>query len=159
MQYKFNDQQVDIPTNHSLLLNCIESGKQIENTNSNGDGGIVIVTFHPDVLKKIYDKELPALLQRQPGRVSNQSGEQIGNEFLIRKYIEGLLLYFENPALVNEDILILKLKEIILLLSQTRNAATIQVILSQLFFTCNLYVQANSRSKLICTGQYRRSRA
>lgn len=39
----------------------------------------------------------------------------------------------KTHSLVNDDILILKLKEIILLLSQTRNAETIQVILSQLF--------------------------
>ena len=37
------------------------------------------------------------------------------------------------PLLINGLILILKLKEIILLLSQTQNAETIQVILSQLF--------------------------
>jgi transcriptional regulator GlxA family with amidase domain len=35
--------------------------------------------------------------------------------------------------LINEEILILKLKEIILLLSQTQEAETIQAILSQLF--------------------------
>jgi AraC-like DNA-binding protein len=35
--------------------------------------------------------------------------------------------------LVNEEILVLKLKEIILLLSQTRNVEAIQIILSQLF--------------------------
>lgn len=44
-----------------------------------------------------------------------------------------MLFYFENPSLVNDEILVLKLKEIILLLSQTRDAENIQVILSQLF--------------------------
>jgi AraC-like DNA-binding protein len=43
------------------------------------------------------------------------------------------MFYFENPTLVNEDILVLKFKEIILLLCQTKNASTIQQILSQLF--------------------------
>ena len=47
--------------------------------------------------------------------------------------MEGLLFYFENPSLVNEDVLVLKFKEIVLLLSQTRNIESIQVILSQLF--------------------------
>jgi len=66
-------------------------------------------------------------------KITNQSSGKISNDFLIRKYIEGLLFYFENPSLVNDEILILKLKEIILLLSQTPEAETIQVILSQLF--------------------------
>jgi AraC-like DNA-binding protein len=133
MQYRFDDEQTNIPTNYSLFLNCINSGKQIHHSNSNSNGEIVIVTFHPDTLKKIYDRELPQLLQKPQNKVSNLSSEKINNDFLIQKYIEGLLFYFENPSLVNDDILILKLKEIILLLAQTRNAENIQVVLSQLF--------------------------
>jgi AraC-like DNA-binding protein len=132
MRFQFEDDQTDIPVNHSLLLNCLNSGKQIRNTGDISAGEVVIVTFHPEILKKIYERELPGIIQ--PGRsVSNQSHGRISNDFLIQKYIEGLLFYFENPALVNEEILILKLKEIILLLSQTQQAETIQVILSQLF--------------------------
>lgn len=133
MQYHIDDEQINIPSKHSIFLNCINSSKQISNSNSNNNNEIVIVNFHPDTLKKIYDRELPSLLQSPKNIVSNQSIEKISNDFLIQKYIEGLLFYFKNPSLVNEDILILKLKEIILLLSQTQNAEAVQVILSQLF--------------------------
>ena len=133
MQYQFDDESINIPNKYSLFLNCINSGKKIHNSNAKSNGEIVIVTFHPDILKKIYDRELPPLLQRPRNTVSNLSSEKINSDFLIQKYIEGLLFYFENPSLVNDDILILKLKEIILLLSQTKNAGAIQVILSQLF--------------------------
>jgi len=133
MQYQFDDEHLKIPNKYSLFLNCINSGRKIHNSNSRSNGEIVIVTFHPDILKKIYDRELPPLLQRPRNTISNLSSEKINNDFLIQKYIEGLLFYFENPSLVNDDILILKLKEIILLLSQTKNAEAIQVILSQLF--------------------------
>jgi AraC-like DNA-binding protein len=146
MQYQSHDDQINIPTNHSLLLNCINSGKQIQETSAKSNGEIVIVTFHPDILKKIYERDLPLVFQ--PGnKVSNQWRERINNDFLIHKYIEGLLFYFENPSLVNDEILILKLKEIILLLSQTQNADTIQVILSQLFssttYTFKQIIEAN----------------
>lgn len=133
MQYQFDEEQINIPTNYSLFLNCLNSGKQIHQSSPNSNGEIVIVTFHAEVLKKIYERELPQLFQRSPKSVSSQSSEKINNDFLIQKYIEGLLFYFENPSLVNDDILILKLKEIILLLSQTQKAEAIQVILSQLF--------------------------
>lgn len=133
MQYQMDDGTIDIPANYSLFLNCIHSGKQIHNSNSKGNCEIVIVTFHPDIVKKIYERELPVLFQTPKNAVSGKSGEKINNDFLIHKYIEGLLFYFENPSLVNEDILILKCKEIILLLSQTRNAEAVQIIFSQLF--------------------------
>lgn len=146
-QYQIDDEQINIPTNYSLFLNCINSGKQIQNSKSKNNCEIVIVTFYPEILKQIYDREFPSLLQAPKNSISNKSSEKINNDFLIQKYIEGLLFYFENPSLVNEDILILKLKEIILLLSQTQNAEAIQVILSQLFspkvYTFKQIIEAN----------------
>lgn len=130
-QFQHNDVQTNIPVNHALLLNCIESGKQLNDLN-NSNSEIVIVTFHPDILTKVYERELPSIFQKSD-KITNQSSGKINNDFLIHKYIEGLLFYFENPSLVNEEILVLKLREIILLLSQTQSAETIQVILSRLF--------------------------
>jgi hypothetical protein len=132
-QYKTDEQEFDVPTHYSLFLNCISSGKHIQNSNSEDNCQVVIVTFYPDILKRIYDRELPLLLQRPANNTSTPSSEKINNDFLIQKYVEGLLFYFENPSLINEDILILKLKEIMLLLAQSQNANTIQLILSQLF--------------------------
>jgi AraC-like DNA-binding protein len=152
VDYQIDGKQISIPTNYSLLLNCINSGKQIHNSNSKSNCEIVIVTFYPEILKKIYDRELPSLLQTPGNRISNKSSEKINNDFLIQKYIEGLLFYFENPSLINEDILILKVKEIILLLSQTQNSESIQLILSQLFspttYTFKQIIEANLFSQL-----------
>lgn len=146
MQYQFDEETTVVPTSYSLLLNCIDSGKRIH-SGSNVNSEIVIVTFHPEILKKIYDRDLPQLLRTPLNNVSNLSSEKINNNFLIQKYIEGLIFYFENPVLVNDDILILKLKEIILLLAQTRNAADIRVVLSQLFspttYTFKQVIEAN----------------
>ncbi|WP_312394903.1 AraC family transcriptional regulator [Chryseobacterium sp.] len=133
MQYKLDDEKKNLPAKHSLFQNCIKSDKQISSENLDNKNEILIINFHPEILKKIYDKELPQLLKSQKEVISNKSIEEINNDFLIQKYIEGLLFYFENPSLVNEELLILKLKEIILLLSQTRNIEAVQIILSQLF--------------------------
>ncbi|OCB76759.1 AraC family transcriptional regulator [Flavobacterium piscis] len=152
LEYQIDDEQINIAMNYSLLLNCINSGKQIYNSSSKSNCEIVIVTFYPEILKKIYDRELPLLLRKPKNIISNKSSEKINNDFLIQKYIEGLLFYFENPSLINEDILILKVREIILLLSQTQNAESIQVILSQLFspttYTFKQIIEANLFSKL-----------
>ncbi|MBB6331056.1 AraC-like DNA-binding protein [Chryseobacterium sediminis] len=151
-QYKTDEYEFDVPANYSLFLNCISSGKHIQNSDLESSCQVVIVTFYPDILKKIYDRELPSLLQRPAHIVSNQSSEKINNDFLIQKYVEGLLFYFENPSLINEDILILKLKEIMLLLAQSQNANAIQLILSQLFspttYSFKQIIEANLFSQL-----------
>jgi AraC-like DNA-binding protein len=133
MQYKIDEKQLNISAKESVLLNCRNVGNEMGNTHTSNSNEVVIVHFHPDILKKIYDKDMPTLLQKPKHAISNKSSERINNDFLIQKYIEGLLFYFENPSLVNEDILILKLKEVIILLSQTKSAEAIQMILSQLF--------------------------
>ncbi len=150
LQYQKDDYKIDIPTSYSLFLNCLHSGNQIQNTED--DCEVVIVTFYADILKKIYDKELPLLLHKPENVVSNKASDRVNNDFLIQKYIEGLLFYFENPSLVSDDILVLKLKEIILLLSQTQNAESVQVILSQLFspttYTFRQIIEANLFSQM-----------
>jgi len=62
-QYQFDSEQRNIPANYSLFLNCIKSSKQIQNANSENVCEIVIVTFHPEILKQVYNRELPSLLQ------------------------------------------------------------------------------------------------
>ncbi|MBO9583605.1 MAG: helix-turn-helix transcriptional regulator [Flavobacterium sp.] len=152
VDFQSDDKHISVATNYSLLLNCINPGQQIHNSKPNTKCEIVIVTFYPEILKKIYNRELPLLLQKPKNLPSNRSSEKINNDFLIQKYIEGLLFYFENPSLINEDILILKVKEIILLLSQTQNSDSIQLILSQLFspttYSFTQIIEANLFSQL-----------
>ncbi len=151
-QFERDEEQIRFPTNYALLLNCMGSGKKIHQVKSAKGCQVVIVTFHPDILKRIYDRELPTLLQKPKHIISNQSSEKINNDFLVQKYVEGLLFYFDNPSLVDEDILVLKLKEIILLLAQSQNAETIQIILSQLFspttYSFKQIIEANLFSQL-----------
>ena len=151
LQYQLNnDYQIDIPSNYSLLLNCLESGNQIHNPDR--DCEIIIVTLNADILKKIYNNELPSVLRDPQSIISNKSNEKIDNDFLIQKYVESLLFYLENPSFVNEDILILKLKEIILLLTQTKHAQSVKIILSQLFspttYTFKQIIEANLFSQI-----------
>ncbi|ASK32636.1 AraC family transcriptional regulator [Chryseobacterium sp. T16E-39] len=151
-QYQQDDEEINIPANYALFLNCVNSGKQIHNARPHHHCRIVIVTFYPEILKKIYDRELPLLLQRPTNLISNQSNKKLNNDFLIQKYVEGLLFYFENPSLVNDDILVLKLKEIILLLAQSQSAESVQLILSQLFsptsYSFKQIIEANLFSQL-----------
>ncbi|SDE35148.1 helix-turn-helix domain-containing protein [Pedobacter soli] len=152
MQYHRDEDRVNIPHKHALFLNCVQASKTISNLNAGSVNEIMIVNFHPDILKRVYDREMPFILQASERMVSNKSVEVLNNNFLIEKYIEGLLFYFQHPALVNDDILVLKLKEIILLLAQTPNARAVQTIFTQLFspttYTFKQIIEANLFAQL-----------
>lgn len=152
INYQTKNQNVSIPKNDAVLLKCGNYFSQIKNNSSVKFHQIIIVHFHPIALKKIYDTDLPKIFQT-PKIVNHKIDlSTIDNDFLIQKYIEGLLFYFDNPTLVNDDMLMLKFREIILLLCQTESASTIQQILSQLFsptsFTFKQMIESNIYSNL-----------
>jgi len=147
INYKTENQNVSIPQNDSVLLKCGNYFSQIKNDKSVKNHQIIIVHFHPKILKSVYISDLPKIFKK-PGFIDDKIDLSIiNNDFLIQKYIENLMFYFDNPTLVNDDILVLKFKEIILLLCQTKNASTIQQILSQLFsptsFTFKEIIESN----------------
>lgn len=133
INYRIERDEINIPAKDAVLLKCGNYFGQMINTKSSKKEEVIIVHFHPEILKRVYDRELPKILQVPQKIDATINLERINNELLIQKYIEGLLFYFDNPSLVDEEILVLKLKEIILLLAQTKNAPVIQQILSQLF--------------------------
>jgi len=133
INYQLDKNYIKIPAKDAVLLKCGNYFGQMVNNKSSTRQEVIIVHFHPEILKKVYDLALPKILLLPKKINASINLEKINNELLIQKYIEGLLFYFDNPSLVDEEILVLKLKEIILLLAQTKNAPVIQQILSQLF--------------------------
>jgi len=53
LQCKMDNSEINISANYSFFLDCITSGKQIHNSATENNCEIVIVTFYPDILKKI----------------------------------------------------------------------------------------------------------
>ena len=92
----------------------------------------IAIHFYPEVLRKIYDKELPHFL-KQVENTKPVAIQSVKASELLGNYINSLKFYFENPALVSDELLKLKLKELILLLAKTDNSNTIQQLISSLF--------------------------
>ncbi len=121
-----------VPKGQSVLMRCGNYLSRMLPDERTGLYQAVAVHFHPDVLRRIYATGLPAFLTK--GRkVSSASQALVEASVPIEKYIEDILFYFDHPALVNDDILSLKTKEIILLLMQTEEAPQVRAILENLF--------------------------
>ncbi|MFI0429317.1 helix-turn-helix domain-containing protein [Mariniflexile sp. HMF6888] len=125
------NEQLRIQTEEAVLMKCGNYLSSMLKSKTSEKYKAVAVHFYPEVLLKIYENKLPSFLKEKHNLEIGMS--KLNSDILIKKYIESILFYFENPNLVNEEILILKLKEIILLLNQTKNAPAIRVILSNLF--------------------------
>jgi AraC-like DNA-binding protein len=122
--------QIVIRSDEAVILNC---GTYFANLLEFPDSDfyeILVFHLHPDTLKKLYRQEFPAFLKKDNGRPYAQ---KIASQEIVKKFIENLYFYFENPALINDDILELKLKELILILLQSKNAVSVRDLLQDLF--------------------------
>lgn len=124
-------EQIRIQADESVLMKCGNYLSDMIPTPESDKYQAVAVHFYPEVLLKIYENKLPDFLKNNT--LPNTGMAKLNSDVLIKKYIDGLLFYFENPQIVDEEILILKLKEIIVLLNKTQNAPKIRTILSNLF--------------------------
>ncbi len=92
----------------------------------------VVVHFHAPVLKQAYQHEPPAFWKELETPVVQFIVQTAASE-LIKRYFESLIYLFQHQEAVSEELLILKLKELIALLMQTDNSPQILQIMRSLF--------------------------
>ena len=92
----------------------------------------IAIHLYPEVIKNLYDKDFPEFLT-QVGKVKPIMYRSYERSSLMKSYIDSLQFYFEHPELVSDELLKLKLKELILLLAKTDDALKVQQFLAGLF--------------------------
>lgn len=123
-------EKLSIYQNESVLLKCGNYFAELIQRAPSGICEIYAIHLYPEVLKEIYKDEIPSFIK--PGN-KTEFACKIEHQSVIHHFIESLSFYFDNPQLVNSSLLELKLKELILLLLQTKSAETIVGLISHLF--------------------------
>ena len=126
-------QQLKIVSQEAMLMKCGNYLSQFLRSARSEKYEAIAVHFYPEVLQKIYKNDIPEFLKHPQKIDPNINMSKFDGGQLLKKYIESIAFYFENPALVDDELLTLKLKELILLLVKTKNAPIVQQILSGLF--------------------------
>jgi len=123
-----------------LLMEC-GSYVNVFHDNEEGCYEAIGVHFYSDVIKKIYESEVPGFLNKldevEPVHMENVSAGK-----LMANYIKSLEFYFDNEELVSEELLALKMKELLLLLAKTDQLDGIKSFLSGLFKPSQLDIKA-----------------
>lgn len=139
--FDFDEVEIYTPTEHiSIEKNegaVIKCGNYIcdwgnRKTKSDQTYEGLVIHFYPDVLRQIYEHKLPAFLERKD-KGNKVLVERVEIDRMIENYMQSILFYFKNPSLVDEELIGMKVKELILLLIKTDKSACIQDILQSLF--------------------------
>lgn len=125
------EHEVVAHSEHAILSLCgMTLGKMM--TAQEGRLHSLIVHFQPEVLQEIYKDSKPPYWQEIEAPVTKYVVQMAASR-LVRHFMEGVTFLFENREAVTEDILVLKLKEIILLLMQTDSMPEVLHIIRSLF--------------------------
>lgn len=84
--------------------------------------------FYPDIVKGFFETDL-SIQQFQ----NNFDVIKVNVEPLMKSFIDSIIFLLDNPSIANENIIINKLKELLLILSTSENAASIGTFVSALF--------------------------
>ncbi len=125
--------RTNVCSEEAVLMKCGNYIGQFSRRKKAANYHAIVVHFYPEILRKIYRNDLPSFLKKPLKNTTKSGMATVKAGELLKKYIDSMLFYFENPALVNEELLVLKIKELLLLLMNTSNASRVQQILSQLF--------------------------
>ena len=116
--------------NEAVLLKCGNHFLDLLRETKDEQVEVIVIHLYPEVLKKLYTGDIPAIIKKQ----HNSKGSQVVvSTDIIAKFIDSLEFYFQNPSLVNNDLLELKIKELILLLVQSKNINSILELVADLY--------------------------
>jgi len=106
--------------------------------------------FYPDIVKDFFETDL-SIHDFQ----NNFDVLKVNVQPLLKSFIESVDFILDNPAVVDDNLIVNKLKELLLLLSKSENAASINEFVASLFvpyeYNFNDIIQKNIYSNLSLT--------
>jgi AraC-like DNA-binding protein len=124
------NQKLLIPSKEAVLLKCGSYFVEWMKCSEQCPIQVYAIHLHKEILRSIYRNELPSYITQKR---EHQFAQKVIPDHTLTKFIESLDFYFESPGLVNQELLELKLRELILILVQTHYAESVWEIVSMLF--------------------------
>ena len=124
--------RLNLSSGDNILMRCENFVNNWLANEDNQPSEVMIIHFYPEVLQFIYDNKLPELFTLYK-EVNPNPVEKIANNEMIDNYIASLRFYFDNKSYLTDDLLKIKLKEIIHILVSSDQSGTTKTILSNLF--------------------------
>ena len=125
-----SDNNKQLQGNEAVLLKCGSHFVDLLKNAEEDKVEVLVVHFFPEILKKLYPNDLPKIITKQK---NTNSSDVVVSSNVLSKFIESLDFYFQNPTLVNNDLLELKIKELVLLLIQSKNIDSITELIADLY--------------------------
>ncbi|MGB0346398.1 MAG: helix-turn-helix transcriptional regulator [Balneolaceae bacterium] len=118
----------------AVIKNCNNYVQKYLASEESDEVEAIAIYLYPKLFQMIYKDEVPSFLTQNEVPIPKKL---ISNK-LIEQYMMNLSIYFEDPDTLDEELGILKLKELMMILLKSENHANIRQYLSEIFAPVNL---------------------
>jgi AraC-like DNA-binding protein len=125
--------KVTVQANEGILMKCGTYLAKMLKDSEEGTYEAIAVHFYPEVLNQVFESGLPSFLQSGHSDGELPALAKVNEDDLFTKFFDGMVYYFTHPQLVNDELITLKLKEILLLLHNTTESEKLHHLLANLF--------------------------
>jgi AraC family transcriptional regulator, exoenzyme S synthesis regulatory protein ExsA len=144
-------ESLTVSTGDGILMKCGNFFFDLIPDVKSGNTEMMAVHFFPKVLNQIFENNPPKFLKESGNSVSNEYMTPINGDEVLAAYMESIMLLFKNPTLADEEVLALKLKEIVLILSKMDNSGVRKILINLFNPTSSAFkqtIEAHLFSKL-----------
>lgn len=124
------DRKVNVQTHEAVLMKCECFLNHWHENPSDSPSEAIIIRLYPQVLDSVFSSGIPVTVKAKNS--GHRTVEKISNRALTA-YVESLQSLFDNPSLASDDLLRVKIKELLLLLINTDENGEVNAILGDLF--------------------------
>ncbi len=129
---------------NAIVKNCGNYVTKYVPTDNDEYCEAIAVYLYPDLLKEVYKNEVPGFLEH--GSIPEPK-KLIANE-LVEQFVMNITLYFESPEVVDEELGMLKIRELITILLKSENHENVVQLLSEIFAPVNVSFRNSIRENL-----------
>lgn len=122
-----------VKKNEALFKQCGDYIAKLTASEPNEPIELIAIHLYPEIIREIYEDKLPAFLATKPRNNKNKEIVALKNEALLIKYFEGLEFYFEKEELIDEELIKIKLKELLYVLHKSNESSNIHEVLHNIF--------------------------
>lgn len=128
------DQVLEIQSGDAFIMKCDNFVNCWEANPADEQNEVIVFQFNPELFREIYDQNTPNGLEEAQNK-EVQSVQRIQKTPLLENYIQGLRFYMDNPDSFSEEVIMLKIRELLHLLAEDDKNGAVRAILGELFNT------------------------
>lgn len=123
-----------IGENEAVIKNCNNYIQRYKPSTDTEECEAIAIYLYPELLKEIYKDEVPSFLVTDDVPTPKKI---IGNQ-LVEQYIANLSIFFQNKDAFDDELGVLKLKELVIIMLKSENHQNVRKLLSEIFSPVDL---------------------